>query len=95
MAEPFAPVVDGFHVSDQPFELLKKSKFTKPTIIEYSQNEGEKFIMQVFGSDPKRNETGPVGENRIDPTYNLWTKLYTDVDCASNKYRIVYLRTVR
>ena len=62
MAEPFAPVVDGFYVSDQPYEMLKKSKFTKPTIIEYSKNEGEKFIMQVFGSDPKRNETDPMGE---------------------------------
>ena len=64
MAEPFAPVVDGVYVSNQPYEMLKKSKFTKPTIIEYSQNEGEKFIMQVFGSDPKRNETGPMGKYR-------------------------------
>ena len=75
MAEPFAPVVDGFFVSDQPFEMLKKSKFTKPTIIEYSKNEGEKFIMQVFGSDPKRNETDPMGEYTC-----ILYRLY-DIDC--------------
>ena len=74
MAEPFAPVVDGFYVSDQPFEMLKKTKFTKPTIIEYSKNEGEKFIMQVFGSDPKRNETDPMGEYRLN-SYHIVSTL--------------------
>ena len=94
MAEPFAPVVDGVYVSDQPYEMLKKSKFTKPTIIEYSQNEGEKFIMQVFGSDPKRNETGPMGKYRSYSRLDLadFTPYIQDLHRI---YRIVYICRVQ
>ena len=63
LAEPFAPVIDGIVVKDDPFNLISNKQFKKnvPILYDYSHNEGDTFIMQIFGM----NLTQDKGEVKI------------------------------
>ena len=53
MAEPYAPVIDGKIITDTSYSLIRAKKLSKKSIIEYSTNEGEQFVTQVFRNDPE------------------------------------------
>ena len=64
MAEPYAPVIDNAVIMDQTYNLLVDKKLTKKTIIEYSTNEGEQFVTQVFRNDPNDEESAMVPRHK-------------------------------
>ena len=64
MAEPYAPVIDNMVIMDQTYNLLVDKKLTKKTIIEYSTNEGEQFVTQVFRNVPNDEGSAVVPRQR-------------------------------
>lgn len=93
MAEPYAPVIDDVVITDQTYQLLANNKLTKKTIIEYSTNEGEQFVTQVFRNDPDNDEVAMVPRGKYHtlikfmfeggfdiPDYPLLEELLNDFD---------------
>jgi len=93
MAEPYAPVIDDVVITDQTYQLLANHKLAKKTIIEYSTNEGEQFVTQVFRNDPGDEEAATVPRGKYHtlikfmfeggfdiPDYPMLENLLNDLD---------------
>lgn len=58
LAEPYAPVIDNKIVAGNPFDLIRSKKVLPnvPILSDNTANEGDTYIMQIFGSNITQNK---------------------------------------
>ena len=92
LAEPFAPVIDGIVVKDDPFNLISNKQFKKnvPILYDYSHNEGDTFIMQIFGMNLTQDkvEVKILGRDQVVLVSMILTSEKKRLLCQLNSLKI-------